>query len=61
MLRAGCVDELLLYVAPCLLGPAQGMANLPELDTLTARQQLVFHDVKQIGADLRILARLIRL
>lgn len=59
MLRAGCVDELLLYVAPCLLGPAQGMANLPELDTLTARQQLVFHDVKQIGADLRILARLI--
>lgn len=60
LLRAACVDELLLYLAPCLLGPAQGMANLPELDTLAARQQLVFHDVKQIESDLRILARLIR-
>ena len=60
LLREGLVDELLLYLAPFLLGPAQGMANLPELDTLAARQQLVFHDVKQIESDLRILARFIR-
>ena len=60
MLRAACVDELLLYVAPSLLGPAQGMANLPQLESLAMRQQLVFHEVTQIETDLRILARLTR-
>ena len=58
MLGAGCVDELLLYLAPCLLGPVQGMFNLPVLDDLSGRLQLAFHDVRQIGPDLRILARL---
>jgi diaminohydroxyphosphoribosylaminopyrimidine deaminase/5-amino-6-(5-phosphoribosylamino)uracil reductase len=57
LLRAGCVDELLLYLAPSLLGQAQGMFNLPALDDLSGRVQLAFHDVKQIGPDLRILAR----
>ena len=57
LLREGCVDELLLYLAPTLLGPAMGMANLPVLDSLSARQSLHFHEVRQIGPDLRILAR----
>jgi diaminohydroxyphosphoribosylaminopyrimidine deaminase/5-amino-6-(5-phosphoribosylamino)uracil reductase len=47
----------LLYLAPSLLGQAQGMFNLPALDDLSGRVQLAFHDVKQIGPDLRILAR----
>lgn len=59
LLREGCVDELLVYLAPSLLGQAQGMANLPELTDLAARCQLAFHDVRQIGPDLRILARVI--
>ena len=59
LLREGCVDELLVYLAPSLLGQAQGMANLPELTDLAARYQLAFHDVRQIGPDLRILARVI--
>jgi diaminohydroxyphosphoribosylaminopyrimidine deaminase/5-amino-6-(5-phosphoribosylamino)uracil reductase len=58
LLRAGCVDELLLYLAPSLLGDAQGMFDAPALDDLAQRQQLKFHEVKQIGEDLRILARL---
>jgi diaminohydroxyphosphoribosylaminopyrimidine deaminase/5-amino-6-(5-phosphoribosylamino)uracil reductase len=57
LLREACVDELLLYLAPALLGPALGMANLPTLDSLSARQSLRFHEVRQIGPDLRILAR----
>ena len=57
LLREGCVDELLLYLAPTLLGPAMGMANLPALESLSARQSLRFHEVRQIGPDLRILAR----
>lgn len=58
LLRAGVVDELLMYFAPCLLGPAQGMARLPVLDNLSDRLALRFHDVRQIGPDLRVRALL---
>ncbi len=58
LLRAGCVDELLIYLAPCLLGPSQGMARLPELTELSSRVRLQFHQVLSLGSDLRILARL---
>jgi len=59
LIREGCVDELLVYLAPALLGDAQGMFNLPALDSLEQKRQLGFHDVKRVGADLRILARFI--
>jgi len=58
LIREGCVDELLVYLAPCLLGTAQGMFSLGPYDALAQGQQMVFHQVQQIGADLRILARL---
>ncbi|RKP59166.1 bifunctional diaminohydroxyphosphoribosylaminopyrimidine deaminase/5-amino-6-(5-phosphoribosylamino)uracil reductase RibD [Pararobbsia silviterrae] len=57
MLREGCVDELLLYVAPSLLGDAMPMFNLAPPATLDARMQLSFHSVDRLGDDLRILAR----
>ncbi|HWV62516.1 MAG TPA: bifunctional diaminohydroxyphosphoribosylaminopyrimidine deaminase/5-amino-6-(5-phosphoribosylamino)uracil reductase RibD [Oxalicibacterium sp.] len=57
LIREGCVDELLVYLAPSLLGDAQRMFNLPALESLAQKKSLAFHDVKQIGADLRILAR----
>lgn len=59
LIREGCVDELLLYLAPTLLGDAQGMFNLPALESLEQKKNLAFHDIKQIGPDLRILARFI--
>jgi diaminohydroxyphosphoribosylaminopyrimidine deaminase/5-amino-6-(5-phosphoribosylamino)uracil reductase len=58
LLGAGVVDELLMYVAPCLLGPAQGIARLPLLERLDGRLPLHFHDVCRVGPDLRIRARL---
>lgn len=59
LLSAGMVDELLLYYAPSLLGDAaRGMFNLPEFDSLEQKTSLRFHDVRRIGGDLRILARL---
>jgi diaminohydroxyphosphoribosylaminopyrimidine deaminase/5-amino-6-(5-phosphoribosylamino)uracil reductase len=58
LLRAGCVDELLIYMAPCLLGPAQGIANLPELSDLSSRINCHFHEVRSIGDDLRLLVRM---
>lgn len=57
LIREGCVDELLVYLAPSLLGPAQPMFALPPLDDLAQQSRLAFHDIKQIGPDLRILAR----
>ncbi len=59
LIREGCVDELLLYLAPSLLGEAQGLFDLPALDSLDGRKPLSFHEVKQVGPDLRILARFI--
>jgi len=58
LLREGCVDELLLYVAPLLVGDAaQGLFNLPELQQLHGAIRLDLRDVRRIGEDLRILAR----
>ena len=57
LLQAGLIDELLLYVAPQLLGDAaRGMAQLGELQSLDQRVDLKWQDVRQVGADLRILA-----
>jgi diaminohydroxyphosphoribosylaminopyrimidine deaminase/5-amino-6-(5-phosphoribosylamino)uracil reductase len=57
LIREYCVDELLLYLAPNLLGDAQGLFDLKALDRLDGKRLLSFHEVKQIGPDLRILAR----
>jgi diaminohydroxyphosphoribosylaminopyrimidine deaminase/5-amino-6-(5-phosphoribosylamino)uracil reductase len=57
LVREGCVDELLVYLAPSLIGPGQGMFALPPLDKLADKRELRFHAVERIGPDLRILAR----
>ncbi len=58
MLRAGLVDELLLYVAPHLLGDmARGMVQLGELTSLDQRIDLKWQDMRQVGNDLRIIAK----
>lgn len=57
LIRAGCVDELLIYLAPSLFGDAPPMFDLPAIESLDARHALRYHDVERIGADLRILAR----
>jgi len=57
LIREGCVDELLLYVAPDLLGAGQGLFELPPLEDLADKRRLAFREVTQIGPDLRILAR----
>ena len=58
LLREGLVDELLLYLAPCLLGHhASGLFNLPELTELTHKPQLQVRDLRQVGEDIRLIAR----
>ena len=57
LLQAGLVDELLLYIAPTLLGPGRGMAALPALQQLDQAIALQFDAVEQVGGDLRLRAR----
>lgn len=57
-MRAGLIDELLVYLAPRLLGPGQGLLALPELSSLDQGTALEFTSFERVGPDLRILATL---
>jgi diaminohydroxyphosphoribosylaminopyrimidine deaminase/5-amino-6-(5-phosphoribosylamino)uracil reductase len=60
LLRENLVDELLLYLAPCILGDnARGMFGLPELADLARKRLVQFGDLRLIGGDIRILSRVI--
>ena len=59
LLDADLVDELLLYVAPAVIGdPARGMfERATPLASLSQRDEFAFRDIARVGADLRIVAR----
>jgi diaminohydroxyphosphoribosylaminopyrimidine deaminase/5-amino-6-(5-phosphoribosylamino)uracil reductase len=57
LLRAGLVDELLVYVAPRLLGKGRGIAALGPLTALAESLDFDFVDVARVGADLRLRLR----
>jgi diaminohydroxyphosphoribosylaminopyrimidine deaminase/5-amino-6-(5-phosphoribosylamino)uracil reductase len=57
LLRAGLVDELLVYLAPRLLGRGRGMADIGALTALDQGVALQLRETTTIGPDLRILAR----
>jgi diaminohydroxyphosphoribosylaminopyrimidine deaminase/5-amino-6-(5-phosphoribosylamino)uracil reductase len=59
LLREGCVDELIVYLAPSLLGSnSAGMFALAAPETLDTRTRLVFRSIERVGDDLRVLARI---
>ena len=61
LLRAGVIDELVIYMAPMILGDsAQAIFALPELRSLDEALRPKIIDVRAIGADWRITARLER-
>ena len=56
-LREGLVDELLVYLAPKLLGPGAGLAHIGPFSTLEQGLSWQFVEACTIGTDLRIRAR----
>ena len=57
LLQAGVVDEIILYIAPMLLGnDAQGLFALPAFEQLAQGIRLRVTDVRSVGADLRVTA-----
>jgi diaminohydroxyphosphoribosylaminopyrimidine deaminase/5-amino-6-(5-phosphoribosylamino)uracil reductase len=58
LLREGCVDELLAYFAPAIVGDSgRGMFSLPELTDLGALRRCRLQEASRIGDDLRVIAR----
>lgn len=54
-LVAGCVDELVVYMAPVLLGSeARPLLVLPGIERMAQRQHLNLREMRAIGADLRL-------
>jgi len=61
LLKAGLIDELIIYMAPRVLGAtARGMFEVPALESLADDYRATFDDVRKIGADLRITASVSR-
>jgi len=59
LLQAGVVDELLVYLAPRVIGDSgRGMFDLPELAELSQTKSVSIRAVERVGEDLRLLARI---
>jgi diaminohydroxyphosphoribosylaminopyrimidine deaminase/5-amino-6-(5-phosphoribosylamino)uracil reductase len=57
MLRAGLIDELVIYMAPLLMGnKARGLFHLPDIEQLHQRVPLDITEIRAIGCDWRITA-----
>ncbi|MBN8511277.1 MAG: dihydrofolate reductase family protein, partial [Burkholderiales bacterium] len=57
LLRAGLVDELLVYLAPMLIGPGRELAVLGPLPSLAEAQRWSFTEATPVGPDLRLRLR----
>jgi diaminohydroxyphosphoribosylaminopyrimidine deaminase/5-amino-6-(5-phosphoribosylamino)uracil reductase len=59
ILRLGLAQELVVYLAPMLLGPqARAMAELPALERLDQASRYSIEDLQRVGADVKL--RLVR-
>ncbi len=56
LIREGCVDELLIYQAPCFLGEGLGMVDIGPLQDLSQRNAWKIVEHTLIDDDLRIRA-----
>jgi len=55
LLQAGLVDELVVYMAPLLLGDkARGLFRLPELTWMQERWELEILEMRAVGKDWRV-------
>ena len=58
LIRAGLVDEFVVYLAPKLVGQGRGMARFGPLEALVDAVPLKFLSTTLLGPDLRIVARI---
>ena len=57
LLAAGLIDELIIYMAPKVMGDsAKGLFHLPALQTMAQNIELTITDIRAVGKDWRITA-----
>ena len=56
-LNAALVDEVLLYMAPKIIGPGREAFALSPLEKLSDAKQMVFFEQQSVGVDVRLRAR----
>ena len=56
-LEAGLVDEVLLYMAPKIIGPGREPFALSPLEKLSDAKQMAFFEQQTVGVDVRLRAR----
>jgi len=57
-LRAGLADEIVVYLAPVVLGDtARGLFTLPAIERMCDRSEFEWRDVERVGDDLRLTLR----
>jgi diaminohydroxyphosphoribosylaminopyrimidine deaminase/5-amino-6-(5-phosphoribosylamino)uracil reductase len=57
LLQAGLIDELIIYMAPKLMGDsARGLFHLPALQAMAQNIDLTITDIRAVGNDWRITA-----
>lgn len=55
LLQAGLVDELVIYMAPHILGQdARSLFHIPVIEEMNQRVELTLQDLRMVGQDLRI-------
>lgn len=60
LLQAGLMDELVIYMAPLLLGDkARGLFQLPELTRMSERMELEILEMRAVGRDWRVTAQVV--
>jgi len=58
MLQAGLIDELIIYIAPVLMGNnARGLFALPGLEKMQDKIELDITEQRMVGQDIRIIAK----
>ncbi|NOI14713.1 bifunctional diaminohydroxyphosphoribosylaminopyrimidine deaminase/5-amino-6-(5-phosphoribosylamino)uracil reductase RibD [Vibrio hepatarius] len=61
LIRADLVDELILYLAPKIMGSdGRGLLGVLGLESMAEVIELDIQDVRQVGKDIRIVAKLLR-
>ncbi len=61
LLNAGLIDEVIIYMAPHLMGDAaRGLFHLPGLQQMNQRIALDIQDIRAVGCDWRISAKIVR-
>jgi diaminohydroxyphosphoribosylaminopyrimidine deaminase / 5-amino-6-(5-phosphoribosylamino)uracil reductase len=59
LLQAGLIDELIIYMAPHLLGDtARAMFSIPAIAEMRMRRELRLTDLRQVGGNIRLALRL---